>query len=380
MADSGVNASRAEVSPRQEEAVAGGVKRNSRDSDEEDGATAAKRGPGLGSVVATHYNQLQEVGRDARSHSRILYMRNFNNWLKSVLINEFVQRVRADGRGGALSVLDLGCGKGGDMLKWRRASIGHLVCADIAATSVDQCRQRYNDMRGRGGGGPIFSAEFIAADCSKELLSDRFEDRSRTFDLVSCQFVYHYSMESQAQADTMLRNACERLKPGGIFFGTTPDARELVKRLMKAEGLSFGNEVYSVRFPDKTSFPLFGCKYDFHLEGVVDCPEFLVYFPLLQEMAKKHGMKLLMNKTFAEYFRQKSQEKEHRILMERMQAMEAYPPGPGSSLVSGNLEDYEHVKTSLKESNQPHGNVGTMTKSEWEATSLYLAFAFVKEK
>ncbi len=36
--------------------------------------------------VASHYNSLQEVGLAARSRSRIFFMRNFNNWLKSVLI------------------------------------------------------------------------------------------------------------------------------------------------------------------------------------------------------------------------------------------------------------------------------------------------------
>lgn len=39
-----------------------------------------------GVKVASHYNSLQEVGLAARSRSRIFFMRNFNNWLKSVLI------------------------------------------------------------------------------------------------------------------------------------------------------------------------------------------------------------------------------------------------------------------------------------------------------
>lgn len=39
-----------------------------------------------GVKVASHYNRLQEVGLTARSKSRIFFMRNFNNWLKSVLI------------------------------------------------------------------------------------------------------------------------------------------------------------------------------------------------------------------------------------------------------------------------------------------------------
>ena len=55
---------------------------------------------------------------------------------------------------------------------------------------------------------------------------------------------------------------------------------------------SFGNEVYSVTFQDENTdnLPLFGAKYDFHLEGVVDCPEFLVYFPAFE----KYVLRLLL--------------------------------------------------------------------------------------
>lgn len=43
-------------------------------------------GEGHGQTVAAHYNELQEVGVEKRSESRIFYLRNFNNWMKSVLI------------------------------------------------------------------------------------------------------------------------------------------------------------------------------------------------------------------------------------------------------------------------------------------------------
>ena len=63
------------------------------------------------------------------------------------------------------------CGKGGDLLKWRRGNITHLVCADIAEVSVEQCQTRYNDLQNRSrnerGFAPVFSAEFISADCTK---------------------------------------------------------------------------------------------------------------------------------------------------------------------------------------------------------------------
>ncbi|MEE6464608.1 hypothetical protein FKM82_006300, partial [Ascaphus truei] len=121
---------------------------------------------GHGSKVAAHYNELQECGLDARSQSRIFYLRNFNNWMKSALIGEFIDMVRQKKKRD-LTVLDLGCGKGGDLLKWKKGGIDKLVCTDIAEISVKQCEQRYSDMRKRCRHEYIFSAEFVTADSTK---------------------------------------------------------------------------------------------------------------------------------------------------------------------------------------------------------------------
>ncbi|XP_074998246.1 mRNA cap guanine-N(7) methyltransferase isoform X4 [Calonectris borealis] len=276
---------------------------------------------GHGQAVAAHYNELQEVGLEKRSQSRIFYLRNFNNWTKSVLIGEFIDRVRR--KKNDITVLDLGCGKGGDLLKWKKGRIKKLVCTDIADISVQQCKQRYEDMKARCRYNEhIFDAEFIQADSTKDLLSSKYNDPDMRFDICSCQFVYHYSFETYEQADMMLKNACGNLSPGGYFIGTTPNSFELVKRLEASETNSFGNEVYSVKFEKKGEYPLFGCKYDFHLEEVVDVPEFLVYFPLLEEMAKKHGMKLVYKMTFREFYEEKIKNEEHKMLLRRMQALE----------------------------------------------------------
>ncbi|KAI5091078.1 mRNA cap guanine-N7 methyltransferase [Silurus meridionalis] len=337
---------------------------------------ALDTGEGHSQKVATHYNALQECGLVERNRSRIVHMRNFNNWLKSLLIGEILDVVRRDRR--EVCVLDLGCGKGGDLLKWRKGRISRLVCADIAGVSVEQCQQRYTDMKRRSHPNErIFTAEFITADCSRELLSEKLSDPELQFDVCSCQFVYHYSFESQQQADTMLRNACERLRPGGFFIGTTPDAYELVKRVEQSDSNSFGNEVYRVTFQKKGDYSLFGCQYDFNLEGVVNVPEFLVYFPLFVEMAKKYNMRLVYKKTFQQFFDEKIKDEGNKTLMQRMQALEQYPADDRGRLVCDSVKEYEHAE---RRAQRPGVSLplGTLSKSEWEATSIYLVFVFEK--
>ena len=42
-----------------------------------------------GADVSHHYNNLRGIGRKQRHKSPIFYVRNFNNWVKAVLICEF---------------------------------------------------------------------------------------------------------------------------------------------------------------------------------------------------------------------------------------------------------------------------------------------------
>lgn len=130
------------------------------------------------SVVAAHYNHLEEKGIRERFNSPIFYLRNINNWVKSVLIQEYVDKIREKDYGRRLRILDICCGKGGDMGKWQKARVEHVVFADIAEVSVKQCQERYNDLQCRAN--KLFSAEFITADCTKDTLRDKYEDPTKT--------------------------------------------------------------------------------------------------------------------------------------------------------------------------------------------------------
>lgn len=310
-------------------------------------------------------------------------MRNFNNWVKSVLINEYVTKLKAaagnSGDRRSLTVMDLGCGKGGDLLKWQKAGARHVVGLDIAATSIEQAKERYSYMKQKNRG-RLFSSEFYAVDCTKARARDFYSDPAIQFDIVSCQFAFHYCFESLAQADCMLRNVSENLRVGGFFIGTTPCSYEIMARLRACQGgRRFGNAIYSVEFDKSTDIqqpPIFGAKYMFHLEEVVDCPEFLVYFPALERLADRHGLMLVGKQKFANYFKERKEQPEARSLLQRMLALERYPSA--RPVAANSPDQYAHAEALISSDREEEGPCGTLTRDEWEALTIYTVFAFKK--
>ena len=239
---------------------------------------------GVDEVVRQHYNAVPQRGREWRkTDSRIKGLRSFNNWVKSTLIHKFSPEERGGDKG--LIVLDLGCGKGGDLGKWAQApqALELYVGVDPAEVSIEQARERFAQMRsgggGRGGrererrggfgGRPqrTFNAKFFVRDAFSYLLSDLplirqvgFGDGARSgpkggFDVVSMMFCMHYAYETEAKAKGMLRNVAGCLKKGGRFIGVIPNSdviragveafharQEKVGALQTANGASPGVE------------------------------------------------------------------------------------------------------------------------------------------
>ncbi|KAK7693073.1 hypothetical protein QCA50_002638 [Cerrena zonata] len=354
----------------------GNKRRRSVDFGDVNEEPAAKRSRDVGLVVE-HYNARPEVGVDKRNESPIIGLKSFNNWVKSVLITQHAHPVLArspnsgpypisapPGRGrlggganrAAGKVMDMGCGKGGDLSKWVKAKIREYVGIDIAEISIDQARERYSTLRA-----PKFGASFAAADCYNEPLSVSlpagmfqtvFPPTGQPFDVVSMQFCMHYAFESEDKARMMLENVSLHMREGGIFIGTIPNSAQLLEALDQlpedTEDLSFGNSVYKIRFDKRHDRPLYGHRYWFYLKDAVDdVPEYIVHWDNFVHMAAEYGLRLTYKKEFHEVFTDNQEHPEFKPLLERMKVVD---------------KDGE----------------SQMDEDQWEAANVYIAFAFEK--
>ncbi|PWZ53497.1 mRNA cap guanine-N7 methyltransferase 1 [Zea mays] len=217
--------------------------------------------------VADHYSARSNQTLEERENSPIIHLKKLNNWIKSVLVQLYARPGDC--------VLDLACGKGGDLIKWDKAKVGYYVGVDIAEGS----------------------------------------------------FALHYSWSTEARARQALANVSALLRPGGIFIGTMPDANVIIKRLRESEGLEFGNSVYWISFGNEYAekkFPAsrpFGIKYKFHLEDAVDCPEWVVPFHLFKLLAEEYDLELVLMKNFHEFVHEYLQKPEFAELMRRLGAL-----------------------------------------------------------
>ncbi|KAK4687258.1 mRNA (guanine-N7-)-methyltransferase, partial [Tremellales sp. Uapishka_1] len=296
-------------------------------------------------AVAEHYNSRPEVGVQHREFSPIIGLKKFNNWIKSVLIGKFAWRPPGKGA----RVLDIGCGKGGDLNKWKQARIRFYLGLDLADTSVEQAEGRYRTMNRPG-----FEAHFFAHDCFAKSINTVVPEAltSEPFDNVTMQFCMHYAFESASKARMMIENVSRNLRPGGVFIGTIPDSDLLLERLNAIpddeEDLRFGNNCYYVEFTERRHKGIYGHQYQFYLEDAVEgVPEYLVNWENFESLALEYKMRLIYKKSFNEVLQEEQGSRDFGPLLGRMGVVD-------------------------------QNGQSAMDADQWEAANLYMAFAFEK--
>ncbi|KAM0688021.1 mRNA cap guanine-N7 methyltransferase [Conglomerata obtusa] len=238
--------------------------------------------------ITDHYNKQKALNLDERNQSNILNIRNMHNFIKSILIQKYIRP--------NCSVLDLGCGKGGDLKKFSAQKIKCYYGIDIAENSITEAKKRHEKMNAH------YTADFEANDAY-----NREFNLERKFDLISSQFSLHYAFQTEDSFNRTISNIDLHLNSKGYFIATIPNINTLMRRY-KNNGNGFGNDFYKVTFTETykeivSNNKQFGNVYNFYLlEAIDNCVEYLVNFNLLIDAFKERGIELIEHTTFLDFY------------------------------------------------------------------------------
>jgi len=248
-------------------------------------------------------------------------MMKYHNDIKRQLIKKYTGE----------SVMDLACGKGGDIQKYIDQGFKRIYGLDSNRDNienpVDGIYARLMDRRMKNG-----RYVFLTYDLSNEFNIEKIENADDKyvanviyghkkdallgkyvnfavdkFDLVSCQFAIHYFFESEKILDNFLNTVNLNTKDNGIFIGTCLNG-ELVKRalLNKSEirGVSDTNQVlWNIKkLYTKNTGVVYGEEIEVFMESIGRVfKEYLVNIDLLVKKMKPLGFELIENMSFKDY-------------------------------------------------------------------------------
>lgn len=264
-------------------------------------------------------------------------MRNFHNWVKSVLLYTYCQAIKytKDSKRTKVNVLDVGCGRGGDVMKMYHARVGNYVGFDpdyeTIFSATDGALNRYNNLKNKypdftkmtflhADGGTLLNSKEQSKSLSKMTKEnketiDKIFSKKNQFDVMNFSFTIHYLFGTKLTTNNLVENIKNNLKIGGFIVLEIFDAEKIVKMLGD-------NNKYTSFYTDdegkKVKFFEIVKKFEGNLENKPGQPidvymswisdegtyyeEYLVSKKLMVETMKKAGCMLMDTASFSSLY------------------------------------------------------------------------------
>lgn len=180
-------------------------------------------------------------------------MRDFHNWIKSTILYTycFPQNITRVGNKKKMNVLDIGCGRGIDIMKMYHSRVKDYVGVDINYEAIysatDGAISRYNNLKSKF---PNFTnMKFILADIGAILnvkdqekslgpMSEENKDvikkvfnKDTKFNIVSSHFAIHYLFANDLVLNNAMENIKNHVQTGGIVIYTLFDMTQVMNLL-----------------------------------------------------------------------------------------------------------------------------------------------------
>lgn len=173
--------------------------------------------------------------------------RKFNNWIKSNVIYNYCNTINKK-----KTVLDIGCGRGGDIMKWNDANIKLYIGLDPdydgLYDSIDSAIVRYSNLKKKYNN--FTNMIFINADARYDLISEiqkkyinTFNEnvknidnylKNKKYDIISYQFSIHYLFENDNTINNIINIHNNLLKINGYILCCLIEPTRLMTLLNKS--------------------------------------------------------------------------------------------------------------------------------------------------
>ncbi len=173
-------------------------------------------------------------------------MKRFVDWVKSNIVQTYYYVEYSNNV--PQTVLDIGIGKGSDIMKYYNAKTGYVVCFDIdkqsiaSATDGVQSRIEENKKRAKFTEIHAFQADagvdldfnmqsrtYIYTQEDRKIYDRFFGDKKVKFDRITCFFCLNNVIENQDRWSSFKTNINNHLKSGGYISLCIIDVEELIK-------------------------------------------------------------------------------------------------------------------------------------------------------
>ena len=234
-------------------------------------------------TTGNHVNEVQEdviyYNRSGPSYSRkqslTINLQRFHNFIKkNILLQFFNHYFNSNER--KVNLLDLACGRGGDLYKWKQSNISLIVGVDLVYDNIynseDGACKRYQLMLQESGQDnnlmdPKFNYKknprvfFFNADSGQSIEEQLFHHSNKLekdtynklwnvkgtsqfsphlelekFNIISVQFALHYFFESKSKLDGFIQNVKKNIRLGGILIGCCYDGNNILNEFNQING------------------------------------------------------------------------------------------------------------------------------------------------
>jgi len=153
-----------------------------------------------------------------RNEEKFYNLKRYHNWIKRLFIEKYASHK---------NLLDIACGRGGDIQKWVDYKIKYVEAYDIDKDSIDEARIRFSNITKTIVYKTNLNYEFEVKDILEEKIK---ESRDETITVTTAFFCMHYFFENM---DKFFSNIDSTQETGSIFICCFQD-KERIDEYLKS--------------------------------------------------------------------------------------------------------------------------------------------------